>query len=207
MNLMLMIAALALFGALGPQPGASPARWNAVSFTVRLEAGHSFNQKVGGLEFKLRGTNDKRLCNGWWFSLEDAGGHDFIYPLNMPLRFNPSQFLGCSYGLTVRQGLEMKRSLQFILTEEDYLRLGPLMSDALWPANSLDPEHAGEKYLAALRTVRAGLIQINTAHFDLSPNGLIRSATFRVKLTAPGSFQFDPALKPHPTACPATPAQ
>jgi len=207
MNLMFMIAALVLYGPLGPQMGATTARCNVVSFTASLEAGHSFNQKVGGLEFKLRATNDKRLCNGWWFSLEDAGGHDFIYPLNLPLRFNPSQFLGCSYGLTVRQGLEMKRSLQFILTEEDYARLGPRMSDALWLANSPDPEHAGEKYLAALRTVRAGLIQLNTTHFDLSPNGLIRSATFRVKLTAPDRFQFDPALKPYSTACPATPAQ
>lgn len=164
-------------------------------------------KEVGELTFKIRAINDKELCNGWYFSLVDAKGDDFIYPVNMPLRFNPSQFLACSYGLTVRQGLEMKRGLRFILTEQDYHRLEPLMTDALWPGDSPDPDHAAERYLKALSTVRTGLIRLNTLRFKISPDGLIRSATFRVELIAPTSFHFDPAVKPYSTVCPASPAQ
>jgi hypothetical protein len=207
MTLMLMIAVLALSGQSRPQPGASGPQCRAVTFTANLKAGNSFAQKVDGLEFRIRATNGKGTCNGWTFTFEDADGHDFIYPVNFPLRFNPSQLLDCSYGLTAKQGLEMKRSMRFILTEQDYLRLDPLMKDALWPADSPDPKHAGERYLSAIRSVQTGLIRLNTQRYELSPDGIIRSATFRVDLIAPTSFHFDPALKPYSTACPATPAQ
>ncbi len=202
MNVMLTIAALVLFGPLQPQLGASGNSCSAVSFTAKLDAGNSFAQKVGALEFKMRAAPGKDLCGGWTFTLEDAGGHDFIYPVNFPLRFNPSQLLGCSYGLTVRQGLEMKRSLRFILSERDYLQLEPLMKDTLWPADSPDPKHAGERYLQAIRTIQTGLLRLETLHSNVSPDGLIRSATFRVALIAPASFQFEPGLEPHPAPCP-----
>ncbi len=204
---MLMIAALVLFGPLQPQLGASGNSCSAVSFTAKLDAGKSFAQKVGDLEFKIRANHDKALCGGWTFTLEDAGGHDFIYPVNFPLRFNPSQLLGCSYGLTVRQGLEMKRSLRFILTERDYLQLDPLMKDALWPADSPDPKHAGEKYLQAIRTIQTGLLRLDTLRSNVSTDGLIQSATFHVDLIAPGSFHFEPGLKPYSAPCPPASAQ
>ena len=197
----------ALFGPLWPRLAVSGSSCRAVSFTAKLDAGKSFVQKVGGLEFKIYATQDKGLCNGWRFSLGDAGGNDFIYPVNMPLRFNPSQILGCSYGLTAKQGLEMKRSLRFILNEQDYLRLDPLMMDALWPGDSPDPDHAGERYLNAIRSVQTGLVQLKTVRYELSSDGLIRSATFRVELIAPASFHFQPGLKAHSMPCPAAPAE
>ena len=199
-----MVVALLLAGPSWAQPAATSSSCSAVRFTAKLNAGQSFAKKVGGLVFKLRAAQGRDLCGGWTFTLEDAGGHDFIYPVNFPLRFNPSQLLGCSYGLTARQGLEMKRSMRFILTERDYLRLRPLMENALWPADSPDPKHAGEKYLNSIRTIQTGLIRLGTLHDDLSPDGLIRSATFRVELIAPSSFHFAPALEPHPVACPPT---
>jgi len=198
---------LALFGTLRSQLRASGNSCSAVSFTAKLDAGDSFAQKVGGLEFKLTATHGKTSCNGWGFSLEDGNGNDFIYPVNMPLRFNPSQFLGCSYGLTAKQGLEMKRSLRFILSEQDYLRLDPLMRDALWPGDSPDPEHAAERYLNAIRAVQTGLIRLKTVRYELSSDGLIQSATFRVDLIAPAGFRFDTALKTYSTHCPPTPAE
>ncbi len=198
---------LALFGTLQPKLGASGNSCSAVSFTARLDAGNSFAQKVGGLEFKMRAAHGKDLCGGWTFTLEDAGGHDFIYPVNFPLRFNPSQLLGCSYGLTVRQGLEMKRTMRFILNEQDYLRLDPLMKDALWPADSPDPERAGERYLKAIRTIQTGLLRLDTRRSNVSPDGLIQSATFRINLIAPASFHFEPGLKPYSTTCPPASAQ
>lgn len=206
-SVVLMVAALGFAGQSSPQPRADGPRCSAVQFTAKLDAGHSFVQKVGALEFKMRAAHGRDLCSGWTFTLEDAGGHDFIYPVNFPLRFNPSQYLGCSYGLTVRQGLEMKRSMRFILTEQDYLRLDPLMKDALWPADSPEPKHAGERYLKAISGIQTGVIRLNTLRYKVSPDGFIRSATFRVELIAPASFHFDPGLKLHPTACPQTPAQ
>lgn len=203
----LMVAALAFAGQPRGQPEDPSPRCSAVSFTAKLGSGKSFEKKVGGLRFKIRAAHGKDLCGGWTFTMEDASSHDFIYPVNFPLRFNPSQLLGCSYGLTVRQGLEMKRSMRFILNERDYLQLDPLMKGALWPADSPDPKHAGEKYLNSVRSVQTGLIRLDTLRSDISPGGLIRSATFRVELVAPSSFHFQPALKPNPAPCPATPAQ
>jgi hypothetical protein len=204
---MATLVGLALSGGLWPRSSASGPQCNAVSFTARLNEGESFAQKVDDLEFKIWPTHDKGFCDGWTFSLDDPDGHDFIYPVNMPLRFNPSQFLGCSYGLTARQGLEMKRSLRFILTEGDYLRLDPLMRNALWPGDSPDPEHAAERYLKATAALRTGLVRLNTMRFEVSPDGLVRSAVFRVDLIAPADFHFNPALKPHSMTCPATLAQ
>lgn len=205
LTVVVVAVALALFGPLRPQLRASDNSCSSVSFTARLDAGNSFVQKVGDLEFKIRPSHGKGLYKGWTFTLEDAVGHDFIYPVNFPLRFNPSKYLGCSYGLTVRQGLELKRSLRFILNEQDYLRLDPLMEDALWPADSPDAKHAGEKYLKAIQKVQTGLIRLNTLRFKISPDGLIQSATFRVELIAPAGFNFEPGLKPHSMPCPATP--
>ena len=189
----------------GPHLWAAGNSCRAASFTVKLDAGKSYAQEVGGLQFKIRAATGKGSCNGWAFTLEDAEGNDFIYPVNMPLRFNPSQFLGCSYGLTAKQGLEMKRNMRFILSEQDYLRLDPLMRNALWPGDSPDPEHAGEKYLDAVGAAQTGLMRLNTVHYKISPDGLIQSATFRVDLIAPASFHFEPDLKPHPAPCPSTP--
>ena len=204
---MLVDTAVALCGGSRSRPGESASRCSAARLTVKLDAGQSFAQEVGDLELRISATHGKTSCNGWAFSLEDANGNDFIYPVNMPLRFNPSQFLGCSCGLRARQGLKMKRNLRFILSEQDYLRLAPLMRDALWPGDSLDPEHAAEKYLKAIRTLRTGLIRLDTVHSALTPDGHISSATFRVELIAPDSINFGPGLKPHSTPCPANPDQ
>lgn len=206
MTVMLVAAVFAISGWPSLRAG-TPGQCRAVTFTASLDAGNRFVQKVGDLKFAIRATHDKGFCNGWTFSMEDASGNDFIYPVNMPLRFNPSQFLGCSYGLTARQGLEMNRTMRFILAEQDYLRLDPLMENALWPGESPDPDHAAEIYLKAIRAVHTGLLRLKTVHFKLSPNGLIRSATFRVELIAPASFHFGSLLKPYSTACPAVPPE
>ncbi len=205
---MATLVALALSGGLWPPSSASGPHCNAVSFTASLNAGEGFAQKVGDLEFLIQPSHDKdTLCDGWGFSLQDPHGHDFIYPVNMPLRFNPSQDLGCSYGLTAHQSLEMKRSLRFILTQEDYLRLYPLMWNALWPGDSPDPERAAVIYLKAIDAVRTGLVRLNTLRFEVSSDDLVHSAVFRVEAIAPADFHFNPAMKPHSVACPDTLAQ
>jgi hypothetical protein len=201
-----LLVALPVLGLVSSRAGTTTSGCSAVSFTAVLNAGQSLRRKVADLAFEIRATKDKGVCDGWTFSLEDASGHDFIYPVNMPLRFNPSQILGCSYGLTASQGLEMKRTLRFILSEQEYLRLDPLMRNALWPGDSPDP-HAAETHLKAIAAVQTGLVRLNTLHFEISPDGMVRSATFRVELIAPKGFHFDPGVKSYSTACPVTPAQ
>jgi len=186
---------------------ATPRRCSAVEFTATLSAGDSFRRKLDDLVFRVKPTKDKGFCYGWIFTLEDAAGHDFIYPVNPPLRLNPLQFLGCSYGLTAQQSLEMSRSLRFLLSESDYLQLDPLVMNALWPGDAPDPEHAAERYLQALGTVNTGILRLKVVHFEVSADGSVRSAQLKVEFVAPSSFHFDPALKPYPATCPARSAQ
>ncbi len=204
-SVLVITALIDLSGRPRLHSGPSDPKCSAVSFTSRLDAGKSYVRKVGNLEFRITAAQGNGLCHGWTFSLEDKSGNDFVYPVNMPLRFNPSEMLDCSYGLTARQGLEMKRRMRFILTEQDYLRLVPLMRDALRPGDSPDPDHAAERYLKAIDAVPTGFLRLDTLHFELSSAGLIRSATFRVELIAPSSFHFDPPLKPRSIACSSGP--
>lgn len=201
---MILIAVLLAFVASGGfrlKPKDPNGRCNGISFVAKLKAGSNFEQKVDGLKFEIRPNKGMRPCGGWYFTSDDAAGHDFINLVNLPWRFNPSQFLGCSYGLTAEQGLEMKRSMRFLLTEQDYVRLYALARNTLWSGDSSDPEQAEKKYIRVLSKVRTGVILIETQHFKISKSGVVRSAEFKVELIAPASFVFSRALNPHPTAC------
>ncbi|HET7212435.1 MAG TPA: hypothetical protein VFL79_02505 [Terriglobia bacterium] len=59
----------------------------------------------------------------------------------------------------------------------------------------------------AISAAQTGLMRLNTVRYKISSNGLIQSATFRVDLTAPAGFHFEPGLKPHAAACPPTAAE
>lgn len=202
-TLTIVILALAFGIQTEPPPKPSVTGCEKVSFTTTLTAGANFSRSIGPLVFEIRAAEDKASCDGWFFSLEGPAGHDFIYPVNPPLRFNPSWTLGCSYGLSAKQGLELKRNLRFILSEPDYDRIMPLARNGLWPGDSPDPDHAAEKYLKALDSLHTGTINLKTLHYEISDQGMIQSAEFTVDLVAPENFHFDASLKPHSVVCPA----
>jgi hypothetical protein len=164
-----------------------------------LAAGKSYEQPISGnLTFKIA----QRQPNGWTFSLEDSAGHDYIAPVNPPLRFNPTQIIGSGYGLTAQQSLKMDRgAIRFILNEADYNRIDQLWRYALWPADAPDPDHAADNYVTAINKIKTGTLRLTVPKSDVSPDDIIRSATFRIEITVPEEFHLDPALGLQPAAC------
>src|ERR1043166_9338511 len=103
------------------------------SFTVtgELAAKASFERVIGnGLSFQVKptGLGAKGQLDGWEIYVvhpEDPE-HDYIYPVNIPLRFNGVQILGASYNDDARTSLGRPHEMWFLLNKADY--------DKLWPA-------------------------------------------------------------------------
>ena len=181
----------------------TPPQCVAATLTVSVKAGDDFRRQINDLTFKVQATKDKGFCWGWMFSLEDAAGHDFIYPVNPPLRFNPSQLLGCGYGQTSRESLRISRDLRFLVNESDYQRFDPLLKNALWPADAPNPDRAADEYLTALDKLSTGLLRLKILHFDVAPDDAVRSVGLKVEFIVPSDFHLDPMLKPYSSSCPA----
>jgi hypothetical protein len=81
------------------------------------------------------------------------------------------------------------------------------MTIALCPADATDPDHAGQNYLSAIRQLQAGLIRVKILQPDVSPEDLVRSATFSFEFIAPSEFPLNPALGPKTAACPSAAEQ
>jgi hypothetical protein len=122
--------------------------------------------------------------------------------VNPPLRFNGSQTLGRGYGDSARTSLGHGRELRFLLNQADYTTVEPLMNDALWPYESRDPDHAPDRYFAAIDKLFTGLLQLTVMHSEISSEDEVRSAQFTIGLTAPVSFEFDNNLMPRRAVCP-----
>jgi hypothetical protein len=128
--------------------------------------------------------------------------HDFIYPVNSPLRFNPSQLLGCGYGQTSRESWRINRELRFLVNESDYERFGSFLNNALWPGDAANPDRAAAEYLTALGKLNTGLLRLKILHADVAADDVVRSVGLKVEFIAPSNFHFDPALRPHSFSCP-----
>ena len=193
-----------LFIAMIPVPQKQRAQQcNAVTIKFSLKAGESFQQKIGNLTFNVRADTSRDLPNGWTFSLDNADGHDFIAPVNLPLRFNPSQILGPGYSMTARDSLKWNRELPFLINDSDYEFVVPLWHDALWPYSAPDPDKAADKYISAIAKMPLGLLRLKILKADISPDDLILSASFEAEFIAPVQFHLDPSLSPRRSACPS----
>ncbi len=172
----------------------------AVAISFSLKTGDSFQKPIGDLTFEMQPLKSA----GWMFSLKDAKGRDFIYPVNPALRFNGSQTLGAGYGDTAKQSLSHGRELRFLLNESDYDAFEPYVDHALWPYNAPDPYHAADEYLDALEKLRTGLLRLTILRANVARDDAVRSAEFKAEFIASTRFQFDPSLAPHPMICPAS---
>ncbi len=126
-------------------PGQDAAQCKAVTIKFSLKAGESFQQKIDNLTFNVKADSARMPGDGWGFSIDDAAGRDMIAPVNLPLRFNPTQILGSGYGLTAKDSLKFERELRFLLRDSDLKVVDPLWRDALWPYSAPDPDHAADK--------------------------------------------------------------
>ena len=105
-----------------PSRSAGKSHWG-----VTLEAGQSYERSIGGsLTLKVRADDSGKPPNGWYYSLVDPDGHDYIAPVNTPLRFNPLQTPGPGYSLTAQESLNWDREVRFMLNEADCERIAPL---------------------------------------------------------------------------------
>lgn len=118
-------------------------------------------------------------------------GEDRIYPVNLPLRFNPWQDIASSYGMTAEQKLQRPILYAFVPDDESFRRIGSLATDALWPYSARDPAHATEAYLTVLNTLPLGTIRFTATHYRTAEDGKsIVDMAFLAQIIAPEDFAF-----------------
>lgn len=182
---------------------------HSVVLTGRLSAGGRYEEAIGeDLVFRLDperlGPNGQ--LNGWNISLVASRdeNHDYIYPVNPPLRFNGLQILGPSYGDNTKASLDHPHEMRFVVDPADYRRIWPLVTNALWPYYAPNPDKVADEYFNMLKTLRTGQLMFTVTSYDADPgSGSIRYVSFRSEFRAPENFAFDPRLKPQEVECPA----
>lgn len=194
---------------------ASETACRQISLRGSLQAGEPFASKIGGgLELRLTPTrfSDPSVAtplDGWRIELVPAKPtlrlpevEDRIYPVNPPLRFNPSQDIGTSYGTTAEQKLQHPILYAFVPDDESFRRISQLATDALWPYSARDPTHATEAYLTALGALTLGTILFIPTQYRTTEGGRsITEMAFLVEVIAPKQFAFAQA-DPQSVSCP-----
>jgi hypothetical protein len=187
-----------------------------ISVEGSLRAGEHFISKIGsGLELRLlpmqfSDPSTATPLDGWRIQLvptEAAGsmqeGEDRIYPVNLPLRLNPWQDIGLSYGMTAEQKLQGPIIYAFVPDDESFRRIGSLATDALWPYSARDPVHATEEYLTVLNTLALGTIRFTATHYRTAEGGKsIVEMDFLAQIIAPDDFAFA-VDNPRTVPCPS----
>lgn len=205
--------ALANPAALGTTP--AEGRCHAIALDGEVGAGQTFDREIGGsltLKFEPQNFGDeKSVLSGWRVALLPApqkgspdGAKDFIHPVNLPLRFNPSQDIGTSYGISAAHKLQHTIAYAFVRNMQDYRRIEAAMNDALWPHSAHDPQNADDKYRSTLESLALGELRFVPLHVVTDHSGQgIQHLRFRVEIAAPNSFKFSRAFSDHPQACPS----
>ena len=150
--------------------------------------------------------------DGWRVQLvptEPAGSvreeEDRIYPVNLPLRFNPWREIGSSYGIRAEEKLQRPILYAFVPDEGSFRRIRDLASDALWPYSARDPVHATEAYLTVLNTLALGTIRFTPIQYRTAESGKsIVEMAFLVEIIAPEQLAFA-AANPRAVPCPPKP--
>src|ERR1051325_7246341 len=143
------------------------------ALTGELAAKAGFERAIGnGLTFQLRptGLGAKGQLDGWeiYIVRPEAAEQDYIYPVNIPLRFNGVQILGASYNDDARTSLGRPHEMWFLLNKADYDKLSPVLEHALWPYMSPHPDKVGDEFFAVLKTVETGWLKFNVLNYELA---------------------------------------
>ena len=154
------------------------------------------------------GLGAKGQLDGWeiYILRSDDLEHDYIYPVNIPLRFNGVQILGASYNDDAKASLERPHEMWFLVTKADYDRMSPVLEHALWPYMSPHPDKVADEFFGVLKTVETGWLKFNVLHYDLTPDtDSIKKIAFEAEFTVPKSFKLASGLNSLPTVCAAHP--
>lgn len=161
-------------------------------FQGHIQSGESYDYILSlqyDLSFKMV-PND----HGWLMVLEDGQGHDMIYPVTPPYRFNPLQTFDGSYGEKTVQG--DARPFQFLygLAPDEYKDVEANLGNVLRPKGDGDQE----KGLAALAKFPKGTGEILILDAVSVPpvdkedkRETVKIIKFKVHLEAPKGFAFD----------------
>jgi hypothetical protein len=172
-----------------------------VSFKVTLHKQENFERELGGgLLFRLTSEKD----SGWFVDVvpAEANTKDYIYPVNLPLRFNANQTLGPGYDETAKSSLSHPHEMDFLLDKSDYDHIFDLVSNVLWSYRTPDPDKALADYTNAVDNARKGSIKIIISSYKTDPNtGALTRIKLRVGITTAPDFQFAPRLVPWPAPC------
>jgi hypothetical protein len=167
----------------------------SISFKVALNAVEDFERELGGgLLFRVRSGKEA----GWFLDVvpAEANTQDYIYPVNLPLRFNGNQTLGPGYGETVKSSLAHPHEMRFLLNRSDYNRVFGLIGNVL-----SDPDKALSDYTNAVDEARKGSLKVTISSYRTDPKGALTRIKLRVEITTPMDFQFAPHLNPFPGPC------
>ncbi len=183
------------------------------SFTLtgELEAKASFERVIGnGLFFQVKptGLGAKGQLDGWeiYIVRPDEPEKDYIYPVNIPLRFNGVQILGNSYNDDAKTSLARPHEMWFLLNKADYERMSPVLDNALWPYMSPHPDKVGEEFFAALKAVETGWLKFTVLDYDIAPDSdSLKRIKFQVDFNVPKGLKLAPGLKSSAAACAAHP--
>jgi hypothetical protein len=193
---LLLMPMIAAINARGQSPSCQ-----SVSFKVALNAHDNFERELGaGLLFRVRSQKEP----GWFLDIvpAEANTQDYIYPVNLPLRFNGNQTLGPGYGESVQSSLSHPHEMRFLLNRSDYDRVSGLIGNVLWSYQTSDPDKALSDYTNAVDEARKGSLRVRVSSYKTDPKtGALTRIKLRVEITTPMDFQFAPRLNPIPWPC------
>jgi hypothetical protein len=199
-HLLVVGVSLCLLSPVGALAQRSPS-CQIVSFKVALNAHDNYERELGGgLLFRVRSEKEP----GWFVDIVPAEENtkDYIYPVNLPLRFNPNQTLGPGYGETVQSSLSHAHEMDFLLDRSDYERISVLVGNVLWSYQAPDPDKALDNYTNAVDNARKGSLNVVISSYKTDPKtGGLARIKLRVGITTPAGFQFAPGLTPWPSSC------
>lgn len=189
-----------LIAAIDVRAQSSPA-CHSVSFKVHLNAGDSFQRELGGgLLFRI--TTEKGP--GWFLDIVPAEENtkDYIYPVNLPLRFNANQTLGPGYGESVKSSLAHPHEMRFLLNRSSYDRVFGLIGNVLWSYQTSDPDKAVSDYTNAVDDASKGWLRVTVSSYKTdSKTAALTRIKLRVEVSTPLDFEFAPHLNPFPGPC------
>jgi hypothetical protein len=174
---------------------------HSASFKTALNTHDDFTLELGGgLLFRVRSQKEP----GWFIDIvpAEANTKDYIYPVNLPLRFNANQTLGPGYGETVQSSLAHPHEMRFLLNRSDYDRVFALIGNVLQSYQTSDPDKAVSDFTNAVEDTRKGSLRVTISSYKTdSKTGALTRIKLRVQITTPLDFQFAPGLNPLPWPC------
>jgi hypothetical protein len=192
-----MRTVLALLLLTIPAAAQQPAKQSCKSFRFRisLSADKDFEKPIGeGLTLAIQSESGE---TGWDIAMFKHD-FDYIYPVNLPIRFNPMQVIGPGYGQTL-QDQTGNRSMKFLWKDDEYDRITTLESDVLWPYQAKDPDKARDDYLRAVNAASVGELRLKVRRFKAEKDRLV-GIDYDAEIVVPEAFH---ALMPTQMAtCP-----